>query len=220
MLCSGVNPQGLKSQKVFSERGRKTTDEKQSNSRENVTAVTTISAAGVVLPPLYICKGQCVKATWITDPVPDRSRYHARDLSFMQGAVSLEFIQMFREHIVSNNLDDGMPHIPILDGHASHVTIDLLKFAMDKNMHVFQLPLHSLHVTQPLDVCTFGIFKRNINTVLTRFSGANGMRMPVKIDMASIAFEASPLSSQSKTYYPLFRASVSSPWTWKGVSKD
>lgn len=95
-------------------------------------------------------------------------------------------------------MDDGMPHVLILDRHAFHATIDVLTYAMGNNIHLIQLPSHFPHITEPMNVCVFGMFKRNTTTALTRFPGANGMMIPVKSDIASIVREAWSLSPQSK----------------------
>lgn len=162
---------------------------KRSNSTENVTIVSTISAAGRVMPPLFIFKGQKLQSKWVEKPGPEGSLYQVTDTSYMQGPVFLEYLRAFHKFIIASGLDDGKPHVLILDGHASHVTLDGLKFAVDNNIDLFQLPSHSSHVTQPLDVCAFGIFKRNMTTALTAFPAHNGMKMPVKSDMASIVRE-------------------------------
>lgn len=65
----------------------------------------------------------------------------------------------------------------VLDGNALHVTIGVLRYARVNDAHLFQLPSHLSHVTQPLDSRAFGMFT---------FPQKNGMRVPVKNDMACI----------------------------------
>lgn len=80
---------------------------------------------------------------------------------------------------MSKGLNDGMPHVSIFERHTSHVTIDVLNYIINNSIHLLQLPSHSSQIAQPLDICAFGIFKRNITTTITRLPGANGMRMPI-----------------------------------------
>ncbi|CAN0547215.1 unnamed protein product, partial [Ectocarpus sp. 12 AP-2014] len=76
------------------------------------------------------------------------------------------------------------------DGHASHTTFDAISLAISLDIDTFQLPSHTSHITQPLDVGTFGTFKKEITKVLTAYPLKNGGRSPVKRDMAGVIAEA------------------------------
>ena len=185
--CAGLNPQGFKSKRVIAERGQKVIVTKRSNSRENVTVVATINAAGEVMPPLIIFRGQRLQEEWIRrDAGVPGATYTVTDSSMMQGPVFLAFFRRFRKHLVDNGKIDGKPHVIVLDGHASHLTLEVIKFAMDNNLVIFQLPSHSSHVKQPLDVCVFSIFKRESTKVLHHWAKTHGNKMPVKADMNEI----------------------------------
>lgn len=58
ILAAGVTPQGTKTNKVIDEKVQKVVGTKWSNFRENVTMVATVNAAGEVMSPLIIFKGQ------------------------------------------------------------------------------------------------------------------------------------------------------------------
>lgn len=51
-------------------------------------------------------------------------------------------------------------HALLHDGHASHLTVIMLRFAME-NIGLFKLPSHSCQATQPLDVFALGILESN-----------------------------------------------------------
>ena len=160
---------------------------KRSNSRDNVTVVATINAAGEAMPPLIIFKGQRLQEGWISRDVGvPGATYAVTNSSMMQGPVFFTFFRKFHEYLVDNGKIDGKPHVILLDGHASHLTLEVIRFAMDNNLVIFQLPSHSSHITQPLDVCAFGIFKREITDVLQRWAQDNGNKMPVKQDMNEV----------------------------------
>ncbi|CAN0191161.1 unnamed protein product, partial [Ascophyllum nodosum] len=177
-------------QRVIAERGQKVVGTKRSNSRENTTVVATINAAGTATPPLIIFKGQRVQAAWLGNGGPPESKFAATDSSFMQGAVFVNYITDFHHFIVKNGLADGKPHILVLDGHASHVNLDVIQLAMTLNIELFQLPSHSSHMTQPLDVAAFGCFKKAVTAVLTSFPLQHGGKMPGKSDMAGVVKDA------------------------------
>lgn len=59
-------------------------------------------------------------------------------------------MKKFKEFVINSGLDDGKAHVLLLDGHALHVSTDFLKYTRANNVHLFQLPLYSSHITQLL----------------------------------------------------------------------
>jgi hypothetical protein len=51
-------------------------------------------------------------------------------------------------------------HLLIVDGHNSHVTMEVVHKAMAIGLDLLTLPSHTSHRLQPLDVSVFGPFKR------------------------------------------------------------
>ncbi|CAB1100671.1 unnamed protein product [Ectocarpus sp. CCAP 1310/34] len=125
----------------------------RSNSRENVTVVVTISAAGATLAPWIIYNGQRLQADWVKGRNgPPNARLAVTDSSFMQGIVLVNYIRDFHRQLLDRGLINGTPHVLVLDGHASHVTYEVVKLARNLNIVRYQIPSHSSHVVQPLDV--------------------------------------------------------------------
>ena len=50
-------------------------------------------------------------------------------------------------------------HLLILDGHASHITLDVVQEARQAGLDLLTLPSHTSHAMQPLDVTVFKPFK-------------------------------------------------------------
>ena len=50
-------------------------------------------------------------------------------------------------------------HLLILDGHNSHVTLEIVKIFMDSSLDIISLPSHTSHALQPLDIACFKPFK-------------------------------------------------------------
>jgi hypothetical protein len=50
-------------------------------------------------------------------------------------------------------------HLLILDGHGSHVIVEIIKQAKEFELDMIILPLHTFHALQPLDVACFKPFK-------------------------------------------------------------
>ena len=51
------------------------------------------------------------------------------------------------------------PVLLLVDGHASHLTLDLIDLARKKYVILFCLPPHTTHLLQPLDVAVFKSLK-------------------------------------------------------------
>ena len=61
----------------------------------------------------------------------------------------------------------GEYRILIVDGHASHVSNEFIRFTHEHKIVCLCLPAHSTYLLQPLDVGVFGFLKRNYKTLLT-----------------------------------------------------
>ena len=84
----------------------------------------------------------------------------------------------------------GKPRILIVDGHTSHICWSVIKFALDHDIHMIQLPSKSTHVLQPLDVGCFALlqaaYERNLRTWLER----NPLSVIRKVDFLELLFTA------------------------------
>jgi hypothetical protein len=55
--------------------------------------------------------------------------------------------------------DDDGPSILLFDSHTSHITLRILADAASQKIIVIKLVAHSSHISQPLDLCVFSVFK-------------------------------------------------------------
>jgi hypothetical protein len=53
---------------------------------------------------------------------------------------------------------DG-PIVLLTDGHASHITPRIVAYADSQPIILIKLVAHSSHISQPLDLCAFSLFK-------------------------------------------------------------
>lgn len=119
-----------------------------------------MNAAGEVMPSSIIFKGHQLQEDWINMEVGvPGTTYTVIDSSIMQGPV---FLTCKKSHqwLRYTNKIDGNPHVILLDGHASHVIREIIKFALANNLVIFQLSSHALRITQPLNGCAFGALTR------------------------------------------------------------
>uniref|UniRef100_A0A1X7VAM0 DDE-1 domain-containing protein n=1 Tax=Amphimedon queenslandica TaxID=400682 RepID=A0A1X7VAM0_AMPQE len=80
----------------------------------------------------------------------------------------LEWFEFFIESI-----PPARPVLIIEDGHASHVSLDVIKLAKENNVHLLCLPSHSMHILQPLDVGVFKSLKAHFNKECRDFLYSN-----------------------------------------------
>ena len=54
-----------------------------------------------------------------------------------------------------------MKRLLLLDGHTTHLTIEVWEYCKEENIILFTTPPHLTHLVQPLDVGVFGPWKKN-----------------------------------------------------------
>ena len=56
------------------------------------------------------------------------------------------------------------------DGHASHLSIELIKYAKENDIHLLCLPSHYTHILPPLDVGVFKSFKASFSKACHQYT--------------------------------------------------
>lgn len=124
--------------------------------REWVTIIETVSAAGILLQPLVIFKGKRLQNTWFGDDILPDFRYTTAPNGFTTNDIGLRW---FEQIFLPQTAAVGRKRLLIMDGHASHVSEEVMLKAHQNSVYILYLPPHSSHVTQPLDVCGFSPVK-------------------------------------------------------------
>jgi hypothetical protein len=117
-------------------------------------------------------------------------------------------------------MDDISPssrHLLILDGHNSHVTLEVVKAAKEAGLDLVSLPSYMSHALQPLDVAVFKPFKtyfreyrnywtsRNVGQKATKETLAHWVSLALRKALSTNNIE----KGFSKTWiYPLNRTVV------------
>lgn len=102
------------------------------------------------------------------------------------------FLQWF--HFFVNSIPPSRPVLLILDGHASHVSIDVIELARSNQIHMLCLPSHTTHILQPLDVGVFKSLKANYSKACRKYLSDNPGRVITTEAIASLLAVAWPLS--------------------------
>lgn len=79
--------------KVICRRGKKNTRKTQDGNREIITVIETVSAAGVVLPPMIIYKGQAHYKGWTAlVQAGDRAFFAISDKGWTSRSIGIEYM--------------------------------------------------------------------------------------------------------------------------------
>ena len=128
---------------------------------ETVTVIGCGNALGQQIPPFFVFPGQRMRQELLAGAIPGTD-----------GTVSPTgwsntdiFINYLTNHFPKyvQGRSENKPLLVLYDGHRSHISLPLINWARDHNIHLFILPAHTSHVLQPLDIGCFGPFERIYN---------------------------------------------------------
>ena len=125
------------------------------------------SAAGERLPPFVVYKAKHLYDTW-KHGGPAGALYGVSSSGWMEGP---NFISWFKKLFLKNVeclLSDG-PVILFVDGHHSHIDLELIYTAKEHNVHLMCLPPNLTHIIQLLDVSVFCPLKRAYSNILKEY---------------------------------------------------
>ena len=150
------------------------------------TVVSCVSASGIAIPPLMIYpRKRSVPENLRAGAVPG-TVFRNSDNGWINQDIYLEHflecIPMSRSVLL------------IEDGHASHITIEVIELARKNDVHLLCLPSHTSHILQPLDIGVFHSFKTNYSKACRRYLGDNPGRVITSEVLASLVADAWPLS--------------------------
>lgn len=133
---------------------------------------------------------------------------------------SANFISWFKKLFLKNVehlLCDG-PVILFVDGHHSHIDLELIHLAREHNVHLMCLPPNLTHIMQPLDVSVFHPLKQAYTKILKEYkidtlaSNISKAVFPTLLSkLWDISFKPSHLCAGFKTtgIHPLDRKAIS-----------
>uniref|UniRef100_A0A336MFM0 CSON002321 protein n=1 Tax=Culicoides sonorensis TaxID=179676 RepID=A0A336MFM0_CULSO len=151
-----LSPKGGK--KVIGERGKTVYEESSRSDKENITTLFTVSAAGTFAPPLTLFKYVRLPRN-IVEATPQEWSLGRSENGWMNSKCFFEyfanvFIPYLKEHKIT------LPVVVFLDGHKSHLTLELSDLCKEHGIILVALYPNSTHILQPLDVAVFGPMKK------------------------------------------------------------
>ena len=144
--------------KVFAKRGIKGVYKVVPAERKWLSVLTAINASGQWISNYYIFKGVRKLRNYVIKC----------EKGAMQGMQKKGWMDSFHfmewmDHFINRIKEGGVPpierHLLILDGHKSHLSLEVLQKAKANGIDMISLPSHTSHELQPLDKACFKPFK-------------------------------------------------------------
>lgn len=138
----------------LAEKGKPVYGTSANSDKENITTLITVNASGDFAPPLTLYKFERIpKAYFEALPTNDWGIGKSKN-GWMTAETFLQyFTNVFFPYLVKENYD--FPIIVFLDGHSSHLSLELTTFCKKKRIVLVCLYPNSTHILQPLDVALF-----------------------------------------------------------------
>jgi hypothetical protein len=144
-----------------------------------VTVVAFVCADGSTVPPLYVYKGKKCQTAWF-DPVQPDAAVTTTDSGWVDNEIGILALEHFDKQTRYKLVHDNQKRILIVDGHASHVSAEAVRYALANRIQIVTEPAGLSHLVQPLDVAVFGPtkhFYRQVCDDTTRTGGEVSKRM-------------------------------------------
>ena len=154
----------------------------------NVTVIGCGSAAGHFIPPYYVFPGK----RW-NDSFLEGASYGSKGECSETGWSNMKIFQNYLEkHFLqyANRRSQQEPILLLYDGHKSHISLFLTRWAKRNNVILFVLPPHTSHLLQPLDVGIFGPFKTIYNKECQKYLRENPGAKVTKLQVAKLTRNA------------------------------
>ena len=157
---SGYNAPRFGLGKVLSKKGIRAIHTQISNKRKWLNyALTSINAAGCTIPHFFIFKGKRRVRDYLS-LCSAESTMEMQEKDYMTSYLFSRWMDHFIAQLEeSGNLSPTNRHLIILDGHKSHVTLEVIHKAKEHGVDMLNLPSHTSHALQSLDGACFKPFK-------------------------------------------------------------
>ena len=147
--------------KVVAKKGSKAVRFTSPDNREWMSIMTCVNAVGSYISNLYIFKRKTKpQINYIRDCEAGVTMTFQEN-GYMTFEIFLEWLGHFKNNVLGGMSKENK-HLLILDGHASHVTNEVIRFGRENGLDILILPSHCSHELQPLDMAVFHPFKLNL----------------------------------------------------------
>ncbi|XP_005113599.1 jerky protein homolog-like [Aplysia californica] len=170
--------------KVLAAKGARNVEARCSPSKDNITTLVCVNAAGSVMPPMCVVKGKTNRSihSFAIQDSPEGTIWAYQENGWMNDDIGVQWFQQ----VFLPNCGDSRSQLLILDSHHSHEVLELLEMAKEQLVHVLALPPHTTHMLQPLDRVVFKPFKTAYRRHCIEFLTANPGKTINKVTWPSL----------------------------------
>lgn len=159
-----------KTGKVIAPKGWKNVYEIQAgNEKETITVLLVFTAAGDTLQPMVVFP-YVRPPRDVIQSMPDEWFLGRSETGWMRSEIFFEYVA----NAVNSWLEKNSVPKPVLllvDGHKSHLTLELSKFCNDNQIILYSLPPNTTHLMQPADVSVFRPLKVEWRKTIREWQG-------------------------------------------------
>ena len=152
--------------------------------REWLSVLSCINASGTSIPNFYIFEGRSFRRNFIIR-CEEGVCMAMQKKTWMTGTLFNEWINHFLPHVGQMyGISNENRHLLIMDGHNSHVTLDIAHTTRKVGLDLLTIPSHTSHATQPLEVSIFNLFKTAFRKYQDFWTHRNKGKGAAKEDLA------------------------------------
>jgi hypothetical protein len=104
---------------------------------------------------------------------------------------SLQFAEWFKSVLIPHCAKINGNKLLLMDGHASHISLEIVQLARENSIHFLIFPPHATHEIQPLDVAVFGPAKKAWRQIVSEHVNSTGFSNVEKSDFPKLFAEIS-----------------------------
>jgi DDE superfamily endonuclease len=140
--------------------------------KELITSVETLNYGGQKVPPMIIFAGAYHLRRYFKNDLDGDILFTRSESGYSNDKLGVRYLEHFNYFTESKSISKY--RMLIFDGHGSHLTQEFLDYCWLHHIRPFQLPPHTTHLLQPLDVGVFQSLKYNFKKEIRRevFQGA------------------------------------------------
>ena len=184
-------------------------------STEHITLLCGASAAGLALPPMIIFPKAFPGGAY-TFKGPDDAVYAKSESGWVDSELFVEWMKK----VFLKFATPQRPVLLIIDGHKTHLTLDVVDLAQSNGVILLCLPPHTTHSLQPLDVSVFKSLKDHFYRSVRAFCFVKKNFTVSKREFASVVKEPFEKSFSMSTIKSGFAKSGIFPFNPDAIDKS
>lgn len=168
-----------------------------------------------VVPPFHVFPGERFKENPLKNAVPN-SYFGRSDNGWMTASL---FYGWLGNHFVKR-IPPSRPVVLIVDGHGSHIDMEVSKLALENQVFLYCLLPHCTHCIQPCDVGLFRPLKSNWDKAVEEWEVVHLGEMLNKYQFAGVFRKAWEATLKVSTLVNSFKASGLCPLNRAAIKDD